>query len=538
METDRLNIRRLSAQYLIPRDHPAPQHLKARLDDAIAAPALQESLPLVLSPLLPANDESVFIIRRLDFNVDVNAAWERDQLTRVIVAQLVRQLGVSLSEQEDGGNVLRFANRATYLARFLLDLARGAAWGRWYYESFAGLRLLTTSAALRSAICDRPATGREALLLLTPSELKSVLHALTRQDVRRVFDRTAETDAGVGQFECFQLAWEAWAYVVADFKTSDDWLLALSLFLSASREHEEASGPALKTASIALVSLARSLMESSPEQRQRVLAALARNDLAALYVAARASAETLAPLLSCPPEWVANVAAILLGGEEQPATDTPVVAARRDTSFGGIFLLLPLLDELPLAAATDSWPDLDDSTAAALVRFLVLVKCCGAQHGQRVFYDPLLRDLMLIPNEVTPAAIGEWSTRVTESQLSLFASQVECDLPNKQPEDLSFVKLSDSFSISPAVDDALSFAAQHLLRAFAWRLPGFAESSFSYLSANFLSFSASLEDEASRRVVYVGRPPLHLILGLTGISRRTYRLSWLDDRPFALFPEQ
>jgi hypothetical protein len=150
----------------------------------------------------------------------------------------------------------------------------------------------------------------------------------------------------------------------------------------------------------------------------------------------------------------------------------------------------------------------------------------------------LLRDLMLIQNEVTPATIGEWSTRLSESQLSVFANELECDLPNKQREDLSFVKLPDSFPISPAVDNALNLAAQRLLRAFAWRLPGFAESSLSYLSANFLSFSASVEDEASRRVVYLGRPPLHLILGLTGMSRGTYRLSWLDDRPFALFPEQ
>jgi len=37
--------------------------------------------------------------------------------------------------------------------------------------------------------------------------------------------------------------------------------------------------------------------------------------------------------------------------------------------------------------------------------------------------------------------------------------------------------------------------------------------------------------------VRLGRPPLHLILTMTGMLRKVYRLSWLDDRPFALFPE-
>jgi len=533
MHTNRLNIRRFSSQYLIPRDHPAPEHIKARLDGAIAAPVLKESLPLALSSLLPADDDSVFMIRRLDLTVDVNAAWESDQLTHVILAQFVRQLSVSLGHQENGGDVLRFANRATYLARFLLDLTRGVAWGRWYYESFAGLRLLTTSAALRSAVCSQADVGREALLLLSEDDLKSVLHALTRQDVRRVFDAVADIDAAVGQVECFRLLWQAWDYVVADLKTSDDWLLALRLFLRASRERQELSGPALKAASIALVSLARLLLESSVEQRQQLVTALVHNDLASLYLAAGANAEVLTPLLSCPSEWIADVVAILLGEKNERPAETTEVPARRDTSFGGIFLLLPLLDELPLDSATAGWPVVDDATAAALVRFLVLVKCCAPQHRQRAFYDPLLRDVVLIGGEVTSSVIAEWSTRIEESQLSVFAKEVECDLPNKQTGDLSFLKLPDSVSISPALDNVLNVAAQHVLRAFAWRLPGFAESSLTYLATNFLDFSASVETEPDRHIVRLGRPPLNLVLSLTGMVRRTYRLSWLEA-PFVL----
>ena len=36
----------------------------------------------------------------------------------------------------------------------------------------------------------------------------------------------------------------------------------------------------------------------------------------------------------------------------------------------------------------------------------------------------------------------------------------------------------------------------------------------------------------------LGRPPLNMILSITGMARATYLLSWLDDeRPFNLFQE-
>ena len=68
------------------------------------------------------------------------------------------------------------------------------------------------------------------------------------------------------------------------------------------------------------------------------------------------------------------------------------VAPPRSTAFGGIFLLLPHLDELPLPEATADWPHTDEAAAISLVRWLVLLKCCGWENSERAFYDPLLRD--------------------------------------------------------------------------------------------------------------------------------------------------
>jgi hypothetical protein len=109
---------------------------------------------------------------------------------------------------------------------------------------------------------------------------------------------------------------------------------------------------------------------------------------------------------------------------------------------------------------------------------------------------------------------------------------------DKLPADLAYLALPPSFGLKPGLDRTLSIAAQGLLRNFAWRLPGFAFSSVAYLYPNFLDFTASLVDAPDRRVVRLGRPPLHLVLNMTGLARSSYHLSWLDERPLALFQQQ
>jgi hypothetical protein len=649
MENSRLHIRRFHAEYLVSGDHLAPQLVKGRIDEAVAQHLLGPTLSTILSRRFSETDESVWLIRRLELDVAVNASWEKEELTRVIAMQLARTLGSTLEQEENDENVLRFASRAAYLAHFLSDLAAGTAWGRWYYESFAGLRPLSTSAALRSAICDQQETGESALRQLTNEELKKVTGALASQDARRVLDSFAGHATEAPEFECCQAAWAALRMIEADsFNRAHEWSQALHLYLLASRERPDVGGATLKQSATAVLQLARLTASSSAEQVRQILGALTGGDLRALYQAAGgADAEMLAPLLLCPPVWVREVIETLLarsgGGEGK---ETEGATARRATSFGGIFLLLPLIDELPLAEATRGWPQTDEAAAISLVRFLLLVKCCGQQQAQSAFYDPLLRDLSLIPPGVSPLVIREWGARIKASQLRRFLetlidwqssrgaiqnkrqilgcadlrgvpvailidgarghwltcqsysrlrpqrlvkalrsflSRLDGDdgillcessllatfwseltdvrmlglederarddsgeerqlagllsRLDKLPADLEFLSLPHSLRLARSLDQTLSVAAQQVYRAFSWRLPGFAEASVPYLSSNFLAFSGSVEEEPARRVVRLSRPPLHLVLSLTGIARQTYCLSWLDERALALFPE-
>ena len=127
------------------------------------------------------------------------------------------------------------------------------------------------------------------------------------------------------------------------------------------------------------------------------------------------------PLSRCPPAWVREVGQTLIARHTGLATDDKDAApGLRSTSFGGVFLLLPLLDELPLAEATHGWPHADEAAAITLVRALLLVKCCGRERARRAFDDPLLRDLLLLPPAITPEVLADWQAGISAANVQTF----------------------------------------------------------------------------------------------------------------------
>jgi hypothetical protein len=572
METSRLEIGCAAIKYLVPAAHPSPLRVRDRLD-AVIARELPRALARAFDSWFSDGDPSIWIIRQLNIETAINIIGDPEHISRALTAQIAKNLGATLHDGNQD-NVRHFANRAAYLASFLSDLAFGTAWSQWYYQSFAGLNALPLSAALRTAICDDSATGTEALGLLATDELQEVVHGLTAQDARHVLERLAsEGPAGDG------MRWreaESRATTKNDAalsKLGNEWQRALYLFIAVAQEEKGLGGSSL--------------------------------------------GETL---------------------------DAQVLVHPRSTALGGSFLILPHLDQLPLVEATRDWPHADEAAAISLVRFLVLLKCCGQENSKRAFYDPLLRDLLLIPPTLSPEALRAWQSQLKGEHLQKFlatllewqrsraaiggkeqllslsklrgrsllvlidaarglwllvdrylphklqaiieslrprvamlmeeAGVLYCDpslisllqakfaglsiadasdraidpaegemrgvnairaLLDKLPDELEFLTLPTSFKIARPLDLVLSIAAQHLLRGVARRLPGFARSNLPYLSRNFLEFTANIEEEPGRRVVRLGCPPLRLVLNMTGMTQQSYWLSWLDERPFALF---
>ena len=97
-------------------------------------------------------------------------------------------------------------------------------------------------------------------------------------------------------------------------------------------------------------------------------------------------------------------------------------------------------------------------------------------------------------------------------------------------DDLTYMSLASLLRNARHLDLALSVAARGVLGSFAWRLPGFAWSSADFLYTNFLDVTATVEPEAEHWLVRLTRPPLHIVLAMTGTAHDTYHVSWLDER--------
>jgi hypothetical protein len=524
--TAAVSIGRLRSEYHVARDHPSPQQLRERLDRIAAG--LPEALGQALDPILSADDSSVWFIRRLEIDITLNAA--RDGLARGWTPALIRRLAEAMDGEHSDG-VVRFPSRAAYLARFLADLAQGSAWGRWYYEPFSGLRALPASAALRTAICAEAATGLAALFELPRHQLRVVLQMMTESDSGRVMRELSQRGLGAEQAACQAAVRDVSASLPA-FAGGES-RLALALFLEACRTTPGLAGSNLMAAA---VELSRELGPGS----------VALEDLS-----------------------------------------TPDASNdARFTPAGGAFLLIPLIARLPLEAIMRDWPAAaGDVPASTVARFLVLLKCLGGARAGSLFVDPVLRELAGIPPGMDRPALAAWEHGVSEVNLeSLYWAwrkwldeeralegdpapvrtnsqgqpitvQVDgkyrlwlrADAPpnssipgHRNPEvddDLDYLSLVVPLGLSVPTDASLSVVAIRVLRDFARRLPGFANSSAAYLERNFLDFGATIEDEPERRVVKLGRPPLNLVLGIAGRNRDSYTLAWLDDRPFMLFEE-
>lgn len=541
--TSCLNIQNLRATYLVSSQHPAPEKVQARLDEAMRQ-EFGQTLAAAFAPWFARHDDSIWFVRRLEFAADVNAAWGREQIARSMTQQTARSLSAVLSEDAiDGENILRFPNRAAYLAHFLMDLTEDRAWAKWYYQPFAGLRLLPVSAAFRAAVCDDPALGLATLQQMPEAQLRHALQRLSVQDGRLILEKIAGSESR-DEFHCLQKAWQAMEKAPLDFfHANANWRPALQIFLRVAREEP-------KLASATLLGAVRALLQMAAlaEDGEKLIAIFSAGKPDALYTFAGAGiAEILAPLWRCPVSWTQEViAALHAQAHGQPRRQTAAAHEPRFTQFGGVFLLFPLLDELPLAEALHDWTEMERHSLHAVIRFLILVKCCGQQNARLAFNDPLLRDLLNLDPAFTLAVLAFWQKQITRPQRNTFLrrfaewrrrSQPVLTRREKWKADAAFLALPGSFNLTAGLDLALSVAAQALLRSFARRLPGFSGSSLPHLYGNFLDFPASFVDEPERRVIKLGAPPLNLILNITGMTRRTYRLSWLDERPFALFQE-
>ncbi len=402
--TGAVHIRRYQVRYRVAEGSP---HLAVRgtLDGLLLA-----SLAERLQAALPGGDESVWLVRRLDVRTCVGVSWTSGRLAHALAAATATALAGALDRGTDGDSVVWFPDRAAFLARFLLDCAVGRAAGRWEYGEFDDITVGSASSTIRAVIAREPGTGLDALVRLTGPDLGRVLAQVDASDadaVLRTLGKVSASDAG----NPAALVVDALGRLLDRSELPrEPRVAALALFLDVARLG--GSRPPARTEARAreVVQLARTLWAARPHETRRLTGALADG---AWHAVDAPAMNLLTELVAWPSaarrEAVRRLARARSGELEPSKGSRPPTLA---TDLGGMFLLLPLLDDLPWEAAAAEWPGLEGIDGFRLAQYLTVIGALGAARNGAAVLDPALRLALDVPPKIDASTISAWSLQV------------------------------------------------------------------------------------------------------------------------------
>ena len=520
--TSTLRIERLVTTYLVPLDHPAPQQLRAEMDD-LARKYVAESCGRALSALLDPNDPSVWVIGDvcLDLLIDVHAA-QPDDIASFWASRIAASVAKVISGGGDGVRVLHFVNRAAYLARFLRDLASGTAWDQWYYGQFDSLRSLPAAAAIREALFREPEEAEPALVhLYQTKELKLVAGCLTGLDHRLLLQLCSPAETPPTG-ECFAAVIRAWVESGAGSGASD-----LELYVQMRSNHPEHAPAEVRSGIVHLNAIAGWIRHS---QFNSIMAAL-RNGLVPETVKHLPSQEQesllfLYSLCAAEPAWIESLSALEEAGPPPPAAEERS-SGRADgitrfrSSFGGLFLVLPVLIE------NQGLLRLYGNAEDKVLRYLLLLACCGP-HSASAERDPAL---------LLAAGLDE-APENAELQQARLRHKADNRGQETGEETIEFFQTHMAgFCADAGMRTELAWAANLLMRGLASRLPGLSKSSAEFLWRNVLAGDAWFTVSPGMILVELSSRPLEIVMRMAGLHELTFRLPWSPDREVRIRPE-
>jgi hypothetical protein len=155
------------------RPPPAP-------DGAALGTALDDALEALLDP----GDPSVWVVRSLGLSAFAEGAAAEADLARVIALRLCEAVARILRGERAEG-VMRYPDRAAWLAALLWDHVRGEARGRWTYARFAALDSLPLAFVPRQLFAAEPDLAIPTLLrLASERRLRAVVAAIGESGAR------------------------------------------------------------------------------------------------------------------------------------------------------------------------------------------------------------------------------------------------------------------------------------------------------------------------------------------------------------------
>ena len=505
-----IDIRRLTLGLRLRGDPQRLEPVARRLED-VARGRLPQALARVQldpAPAAPSEaGEELIFIERLAVECSANTAWDDDAL----VSHMARRLALALQSQLAHPGVLRFRDRADYVAAAALAIADGRLAQCWWFDEFEGLAPLAASTALRTLVINEAANGAAALARLAPLALEQLLRALGEGDAARLSAGLAGFDAG--GVPAFEVLWPAAVQLQRDGDAPVRWLGALVAGERAVPGSMGARSLRLLRDMVALLRRAAA-GDGTPWRR-----ALDRPSLEALLAADGRDSGWLHDLSA------SRIEAVLATLRDVAAPHEPAAAqSLLTTRHGGFFLLLARVHRLGWLAHFESVlqqrrPEWPASRRDALCRALacrVAAVALAALAWPGVLGDPAI-----------VAACGLEGMELEDHPDLVVAGLRTALRAGSTSEGRSHATVLQDSAHAARWPRLVTHAAAVLLARLARAVPGLAASTPAFLRAQALALPAVLElapDAMGPTVVRLGRAPLDVLLVLCGVKRHELAL--------------
>jgi len=403
--------------------HSATGNVLRRIDQCVAE-EMPRSCAQILQQRMGSGDSAVWRIRELQMNfvVDVSSPGA-DEIAQTWGDRVAARIAEIVDRGTESDGVLRFANRAAYLAQFALDLSVGSAWGKWYYGEFRSLAALTRGRAIAEALAQEPEQGAQSILHLARSgRLDEILLVLTENDAQMIckqcFGFSDDSSSSAGFHSSTVLSsWsgrllEVWndepmrlaGSAQATFHDALRWIARGALRFPGA-EADQAACKAVQ----GLLELRR-MLAAIPSQlaADRMVRDLAQKEISieeaidqALKQGAAFPESALRFIIQIAggdSDWASQMTAVLLRdrmpssfADSSNEAHSASVVESMVTLFGGIFLVGPALVNLNEIVEAAAGYGEHAGDIASYLRFIALTKCLGSQRLLESMGDPALR---------------------------------------------------------------------------------------------------------------------------------------------------
>ena len=472
-----LAIDRFELVGLAAGDHPDPGRLKSSIQ-RIDRQRLKRTIGSALGDF-GSNDTRCIALSRLDLTIAEGALEDADGLAGKL-AQGIRTAITDLAVMAPTQNMVVFASRAARMAAFIVAAGKGDAWGKWWFSDLDHLKLLPLSSAIRVALGRDPGDGLQALRELSESDRTPVLGCLSEIDAEELLKDFDPLFSNEGSERC--------------------WIDAFAL------PRAPTGWPRHRTILHDLAALSgNDLPSRAAITALQLRAALAQaQDPLVLFAALRAGST---PLLGLPSRIKPSILEAF-GALSTPTRDRieSLLAAGpvpSFTPFGGVLLLWGHLPDLG-----GRLPD-GPGNPRGILGLIGFSSLFGARNASKVLADGPLREILGIDPDAS------------EEQLANWLSSVAPDIFPKATGPLMGSTLPRSFSVCREQSRRVRQYALAALAEIARRLPGFSTAKLTFLRANLFDIPARLiVGETSVRAI-LGRPPLDVLLSMSGLADRT-----------------